>query len=304
VLLKPLIAPDLPLSRWLVVPLTGTAVVLVILTAPRWYERWQASQRELPDFLPTEEQFVDLVSYYARGPSGQEEPANCGRFGPGDDVTRGKECAQDALAAGRWFYLIFAPYSTHDFEARDALVSSGGGIYHLHYFLDTRRAPARSAIYETVCSDPRFLEGSRVELQCGPRPSLPEFVQQTTVGKECGVHSGMSDVADATTFEQIECAVAAVREREAFHYWFSTDWGGDRGLVRGALTWQPETDAAPTLSYYVGSGRTDDQSERSLIQRTCEAPRIRVVRPTSPDLRNGGYHSSIEIDCGDTAPTR
>lgn len=96
--------------------------------------------------------------------------------------------------------------------------------------------------------------------------------------KDCGRHSFFG------TFESnakgLDCAIAAIKAAEAFHYRFSTDFDDDMGLIDGALSWDPVTTAAPTLSYYFSSGHPDDP-DPTLIQRTCESPRFRLVRPTS-----------------------
>lgn len=293
VIIKPLAAPDLPMSRWLIVPLAGMAVCLVVLTAPRWYEHWAET---LPDFLPTEPQFVALVTFYAQGASGSLAPVDCGTYGPRRDPSPGVQCAMDALEARRAFYLFYYSHPGSDAGfVREALASFPGGTYRFRYLMDTRSVPPFSRIVQSICRDPRFVleePGPRAYLQCGPWPTPAEFYQEVGVGKNCGSHQTMHDSALATIRKQIECVMAALEAREAFHYRFQTDWGAGYGVVGGALSWQPDERPAPVLSYYLHDDQSAD-AEPSLIQRTCAAPKIRLVKPAS------GRNSSVEIDCGD-----
>jgi hypothetical protein len=303
VIIKPLAAPDLPMSRWLVIPLGGMAIGLVILTAPRWYEDWTAPDRTLPDFLPTEEDFAAQVIYYAEGSTGDASPRNCGSFGAKEDPAAGRRCALDALASEEAFYLFYFPGAIDTVE-REALASSGGGTARrFHYSRDSIGPRPRASISSSYCPDARFIDET-AGVQCGPWPTPWEFRETIRVGTDCGQHGAIYDVTFAKGREQIDCVMAALESREAFHYQFDSDWGEASGIVDGALSWDPATQPLPVLSFYVGSG-APDEAQRILIQRACEAPKIRLVKPTSPNLRRDGRDSSVEIDCGDaTFPSR
>ncbi len=297
VIIKPLVAPDLPMARWMVMPLTGMAIVLVILTAPRWYESWTAPDYTLPAFMPTEEDFIGQVVYYAKGSMGNGSPRDCGTYRPGDDATPGKQCAEEALAADEAFYLFDYPQGTDSFIG---LAIAYPGFNEPHRFTYSRgRLPlggTRSHLEENWCPEPRFLAGTRMNLQCGPWPTPSEFHTEIGVGKDCGRHVFFGTVA--SNEKRLDCAIAAIKAGEAFHYRFSTDFGDDMGLIDGALSWDPVTTAAPTLSYYFNPG-PDDDPDPTLVQRTCESPRLRLVRPTSERWRQAQRRTSVEVDCGD-----
>lgn len=297
VIIKPMIAPDLPMARWMVMPLTGMAIVLVILTAPRWYESWTAPDYTLPAFMPTEEDFVGQVVYYAEGPRGDRPARNCGTYRPGDDATPGKQCAEAALAAGEAFYLFVYPGGIDSFIG-EAIAYPGGNQPHRFMYSRgrSRRGGARSHLEERGCPEPRFLSGRGMNLQCGPWPTPSEFRAETGIGKDCGHHSFFGTLESIA--EGLDCATTAMKAGEAFHYRFSTDFGDDMGLIEGALSWDPVTLGAPTLSYYFNHGRPNDP-DPTLVQRTCESPRFRLVRPTSERWRQARRRTSVEVDCGD-----
>lgn len=295
VIIKPLAAPDLPMSRWLIVPLAGTAIALVILSAPRWYERWAET---VPAFLPTEDQFEALVMYTAEGPGARETPIDCGAYGSSPDWTPAQQCATEALDAGEAFYFFFPPVGWETGNSRQALASGGRGFTQLlNFFVDRTRVPPYSGIYLSPCRDPRFLEGERRPyVQCGPWPTRYEFAQEVRVGTACGNHQAMSDSASSRTLDQIECVNAALGSGDAFHFTFETDWGGGYGVVDGALSWQADGEAPPTLSYYLRDDQTDDAEPR-LIQRDCHAPTVRVG-PALSAADDRYRRSSVEVHCG------
>ncbi len=299
-MIKPLAAPDLPMSRWVFAPLVGAAAGLVLLTAPSWYERWTAPDYSLPDFLPTEEDFIARVIYYAEGLRGDKSPRDCGTFGPGSDPSSGRECAASALEAGEAFYFFYFPGAYDSFE-REALASFGRGAEHrFHYSRSTLWGRPRARIVQTPCVEPRFLDGENPLVQCGPAPTPAEFREDVGVGRDCGTHSATHPVDDAEGQAQVDCVAAALAAREPFHYEFDSDWGGMSGTLTGVLSWLPSAEEAPTLSFY-RSGDDDPEGEPFLVQRTCVSPTIRFVIPTSSGLRRDGTDSSVEVDCGDVS---